>query len=132
MAAAVVPGVTAPLAAVRRPISRNCLKRSQEKLAPGAARAAFGGGGATIAGLIVVVVWLLSGVYVVNPDEQGVVLRFGAFNRRHDAGHQLSSALADRERRDAEVTRENQLNVGYLVPRPAAIPMPCAMFPKKA
>ena len=28
-----------------------------------------------------VVVWLASGIYVVNPDEQGVVLRFGAFNR---------------------------------------------------
>lgn len=36
-----------------------------------------------LAGLIV---WLLSGIYIVNPDEQGVVLRFGKYNRTVDAG----------------------------------------------
>ena len=30
--------------------------------------------------------WLLSGIYIVNPDEQGVVLRFGKYNRTVDAG----------------------------------------------
>ncbi len=30
-------------------------------------------------GLVVVAIWLASGFYRVQPDEQGVVLRFGAF-----------------------------------------------------
>jgi membrane protease subunit HflK len=93
------------------------LKRSQEKLRQALPRG-FGGGGATIAGLIVVVVWLLSGVYVVNPDEQGVVLRFGAFNRVTTPGinYHLPWPLESVE--TPQVTRENQLNVGYALARP--------------
>jgi len=33
-----------------------------------------------------VAVWLLTGIYIVNPDEQGVVLRFGKYNRTVDPG----------------------------------------------
>ncbi|MBQ7738210.1 MAG: FtsH protease activity modulator HflK [Desulfovibrionaceae bacterium] len=33
-----------------------------------------------------IVVWLLSGIYIVNPDEQGIVLRFGRYNRTVDPG----------------------------------------------
>ena len=95
------------------------LKRSQEKLRQALPRG-IGGGGATIAGLIVVVVWLLSGVYVVNPDEQGVVLRFGAFNRVTTPGinYHLPWPLESVE--TPQVTRENQLNVGYALPRPGS------------
>ncbi|MBO4368819.1 MAG: FtsH protease activity modulator HflK [Desulfovibrio sp.] len=31
-------------------------------------------------------IWLLSGIYIVNPDEQGVVLRFGRYDRTVDPG----------------------------------------------
>lgn len=31
-------------------------------------------------------VWLLSGIYIVNPDEQGIVLRFGKYNRTVEPG----------------------------------------------
>jgi len=57
------------------------LRRSQEKLRQALPRG-FGGGGALVVGLIVLAVWLMSGVYVVNPDEQGVVLRFGGRSRQ--------------------------------------------------
>ena len=30
--------------------------------------------------------WLLSGIYIINPDEQGVVLRFGKYNRTEGPG----------------------------------------------
>ena len=40
-----------------------------------------GGRGLALIGLAVVALWLASGFYRVQPDEQGVVLRFGAFNR---------------------------------------------------
>ncbi len=92
------------------------LKRSQEKLRQALPRG-FGGGGAMIAGLIVVVVWLLSGVYVVNPDEQGVVLRFGAFNRVTTPGINYHLPWPFESVETPQVTRENQLNVGYTVAR---------------
>ena len=92
------------------------LKRSQERLRQALPRG-LGGGGATIAGLIVVVVWLLSGVYVVNPDEQGVVLRFGAFTRVTTPGINYHLPWPVESVETPQVTRENQLNVGYTVPR---------------
>lgn len=36
--------------------------------------------------LAAVAVWLLSGIYIINPDEQGVVLRFGKYNRTVEPG----------------------------------------------
>jgi membrane protease subunit HflK len=92
------------------------LKRSQERLRQALPRG-FGGGGAAIAGLVIVVIWLLSGVYVVNPDEQGVVLRFGAFNRVTTPGINYHLPWPMESVETPQVTRENQLNVGYLLPR---------------
>jgi membrane protease subunit HflK len=80
----------------------------------------LGGSGATIAGLIVLVIWLLSGVYVVNPDEQGVVLRFGAFNRVTTPGINYHLPWPVESVETPQVTRENQLNVGYAIPRPGS------------
>ena len=99
------------------------LRRGQEKLRqhvrlPGG----LGGGGATIAGLIVVVVWLFSGVYVVNADEQGVVLRFGAFDRITTPGINYHLPWPIESVETPQVTRENQLNVGYTLPRTAGNP----------
>lgn len=31
-------------------------------------------------------IWLLTGIYIVNPDEEGVVLRFGRYNRTVEPG----------------------------------------------
>ena len=39
-----------------------------------------------LVGVAAVVLWLLSGIYIVNPDEQGVVLRFGRYDRTVDPG----------------------------------------------
>ncbi len=36
--------------------------------------------------LLLVLVWLGSGIFIVKPDEAGVVLRFGAYTRTEDAG----------------------------------------------
>ncbi len=94
------------------------LKRSQDKLRQILPRG-FGGGGALIAGLIVVAVWLASGIYVVNPDEQGVVLRFGAFVGRTTPGINYHLPWPIESVETPTVTRENQLNVGYVLPRQA-------------
>ena len=94
------------------------LKRSQDKLRQVLPRG-FGGGGALIAALIVVAVWLASGIYVVNPDEQGVVLRFGAFVGRTTPGINYHLPWPIETVETPQVTRENQLNVGYALPRQA-------------
>ena len=88
------------------------LKRSQEKLRQALPRG-LGGGGILIAALIVVAVWLASGVYVVNPDEQGVVLRFGAFVGRSTPGINYHLPWPIESVETPTVTRENQLNIGY-------------------
>jgi membrane protease subunit HflK len=92
------------------------LKRSQDRLKQMLPRR-FGGNGALIAVLIVVVVWLASGIYIVNPDEQGVVLRFGAFVGKTTPGINYHLPWPIETVETPTVTRENQLNVGYILPR---------------
>jgi membrane protease subunit HflK len=74
----------------------------------------FGGGrGIAFIGIIVVAFWLASGIYRVQPDEQGVVLQFGAVSRTSLPG--LNYHLPwpfERVLRPA-VTRINRTEIGY-------------------
>jgi membrane protease subunit HflK len=88
------------------------LKRSQEKLRQLLPKG-FGGGGAMVVGLIVLVVWLASGIYVVDPDEVGVVTRFGAYLATRPPGINYHMPWPIDEVTIPKVTRENQLNIGY-------------------
>ncbi|MBD3754676.1 MAG: FtsH protease activity modulator HflK [Gammaproteobacteria bacterium] len=45
-----------------------------------------GGFGGTLIVAVIVVIWLLSGIYIVDPAERGVVTRFGAFVEETKAG----------------------------------------------
>ena len=74
----------------------------------------FGSGrGIAFLGLAVVALWLASGIYRVQPDEQGVVLRFGAVNRTSLPGlnYHLPWPI-ERVIRPA-VTRINRTEIGY-------------------
>jgi membrane protease subunit HflK len=76
------------------------------------------GGGRGIALLVALagVVWLGSGFYRVQPDEQGVVLRFGAFNRTALPGLNYHVPWpVERVLRPA-VTRINRVEIGYATP----------------
>jgi membrane protease subunit HflK len=70
-----------------------------------------GKGGVLLAGLLVLL-WLSSGIFKVQPDEQGVVLRFGKFQDTVDAGlhyhwpYPVESVLLPK------VTQVNQLQLG--------------------
>jgi len=77
----------------------------------------FGGGrGIAIAGALVAIVWLGSGFYRVQPDEQGVVLRFGALDRTALPGLNYHVPWpVERVIRPA-VTRINRVEVGYISP----------------
>ena len=94
------------------------LRRSQDRLKnmfPGG-----GGGGGSIGTkglvlvfLVLVGIWAASGLYRVQPDEQGVVLRFGEYVYSTPPGLQyhwpwpIETALTPR------VTRQNRIDVGF-------------------
>lgn len=71
-----------------------------------------GGGGLALLGLGVVVVWLLSGIYSVGADEQGVVLRFGNFVARTGPGINYHLPWPIETALTPKVTRENQIDIG--------------------
>ncbi|MBX6741634.1 MAG: FtsH protease activity modulator HflK [Acetobacteraceae bacterium] len=80
---------------------------------------AGGGGGArgfAILGVIVLGLWAASGFYRVQPDEEGVVLRFGAFNRTAAPGLNYHLPWPIEHVLTPRVTTENLVFIGY---RPA-------------
>ena len=83
------------------------LRRSQEKVKkifPGGAGGGFGGNRRALVAvpLILVAVWLASGFYRVQPDEQGVVLRFGEWIKTTQPGLNWHLPVADRDRVHAQ------------------------------
>jgi len=98
----------------RPPDVEDFLRRSQERLRgllPGGS--GFGAGSLLIILLGIVVVWLLSGVYFVGAREQGVVLRFGGFVARTAPGMNYHLPWPIETVETPEVTKENQINIGY-------------------
>ena len=73
----------------------------------------FGGRGVVLLVLAVIVVWLASGFYRVEPDEQGVVLRFGAFNRTALPGLNYHVPWPVETVFRPAVTRINRIEIGY-------------------
>ena len=91
------------------------LRRSQDRLRrflPGGGHG-FTAGSLLIILLGIVVVWLLTGIYVVGAREQGVVLRFGAFVARTGPGINYHLPWPIESVEVPEVTRQNQINIGY-------------------
>ncbi len=89
------------------------LRRGQDRfrrLLPGN----FGtGAGVAIVIAAIVVIWLVSGFYRVLPDEVGIVLRFGAYNRTTQPGlnYHLPNPIETVLR--PSVTRVNRTEIGY-------------------
>ena len=57
--------------------------------------------------------WLASGIYRVQPDEQGVVLRFGAFDRTTLPGLNYHLPWPIERVLTPAVTRINRIEIGY-------------------
>ena len=72
-----------------------------------------GGRGLALIGLAVVALWLASGIYRVQPDEQGVVLRFGAFDRTTLPGLNYHLPWPIERVLTPAVTRINRIEIGY-------------------
>jgi len=81
-----------------------------------------GGGGKGVALLLVLClgVWGASGFYRVQPDEEGVVLRFGAFNRTAGPGLNYHVPWPVEAVQTPRVTTENLVFIGFRSGDPAA------------
>jgi len=66
-----------------------------------------------IAIAVIVVLWLASGFYRVQPDEVGVVLRFGAYDRMTQPGLNYHLPIPIESALTPSVTRVNRTEVGY-------------------
>jgi membrane protease subunit HflK len=72
-----------------------------------------GGRGLATLGLVVVALWLASGIYQVRPDELGVVMRFGAFNRIAQPGLNWHFPWPIEKALLPAVTRINRTEIGF-------------------
>jgi modulator of FtsH protease HflK len=92
------------------------LRRSQEKvksLFPGGGPSRIGGKGLFLVGAAIFGLWLASGIFTVQPDEQGLVTRFGSLNRTALPGlrYHLPAPIEAVEK--VPVTRVNRVEVGF-------------------
>jgi membrane protease subunit HflK len=72
-----------------------------------------GGKGLVLVAGVLVVLWAASGFYRVNPDEQGVVMRFGAFDRTAPPGLNYHIPWPVESVTTPRVTRINRVDVGF-------------------
>lgn len=63
--------------------------------------------------LAVLVIWLLSGIYIVNPGEEGVVLRFGKYDRTVGPGPHYALPAPIEKVYKPQVSRVLRSEVGY-------------------
>ncbi|HEY0282347.1 MAG TPA: FtsH protease activity modulator HflK [Rhizomicrobium sp.] len=98
---------------MRPPDFEELLRKVQESLRRYLPAGGLGRGGWTVAGLAVLVLWLLSGIYIVAPSEQGVVLQFGKFIRHTTSGVNYHLPWPIETAYTPEVTRQRQINIGY-------------------
>jgi membrane protease subunit HflK len=89
------------------------LRRGQDRvrrILPGG----FGtGAGIAIVVIAILVIWLASGFYRVLPDEVGIVLRFGAYNRTTQPGLNYHLPTPIETALTPSVTRVNRTEIGY-------------------
>lgn len=63
--------------------------------------------------IVAVGIWLLTGIYIVNPDEQGVVLRFGKYSRTVGPGPHYALPAPIEEVHKPQVTQVLRSEVGF-------------------
>ena len=89
------------------------LKQSKDKFKKFVPNNIGGGKSFSILFLILICIWLLTGIYRVNPQEQGVVLRFGEWVRTTSPGLHYHLPTPIEKVITPDVTRENKIEIGY-------------------
>jgi modulator of FtsH protease HflK len=88
------------------------LRRSQDRLRTVLPGGNLGGKGAGLIVLAVVVIWGLSGFFRVDPDELGIVLRFGQYVRDAKPGLNYHLPYPIEAALTPKVTRVNRIDIG--------------------
>jgi len=105
-----------PGGGMRPPDIEDMLRRSQDRLRRFLPGPGFSTGSLVVLLLIVVGVWLASGIYFVGAFEQGIVLRFGRFVARTPPGINYHLPWPIETAYTLDVTRQRQINIGYRTP----------------
>jgi len=94
------------------------IRRGQERLRRAMPRHGFGGGqGIAILAALALALWLGTGIYRVNPEEQGVVLRFGKWIDTTEPGLHYHLPYPIETVLLPKVTKVNQLQLGFRTER---------------
>ena len=91
------------------------LRRSQDKLKNVLPGGNLGGKGFALIGLAALAIWGFSGFFRVDPDELGVVLRFGKYTRDARPGLNYHLPYPIESVLTPKVTRVNRIDVGMRV-----------------
>ena len=87
------------------------IQKAINKFLPGGSKA---GGKPIILGLVILVfIWVASGLYRVLPDEQGVVLRFGKFVKTTQPGLNYHIPIPIESVQTPKVTKVNRIDIGF-------------------
>jgi membrane protease subunit HflK len=105
-----------PGGGMRPPDIEEMLRRSQDRLRRFLPGPNFTTGSLVVLLLIVLGVWLASGIYFVGAFEQGIVLRFGRFVARTPPGINYHLPWPIETAYTLDVTRQRQINIGYRTP----------------
>jgi membrane protease subunit HflK len=95
------------------PNLEDLLRRGQARFRRMAPGGRWGGRGVALAVLVLLVLWGFTGVYRVQTDEQGVVLRFGQYVRTTPPGLHIAFPAPIETVLTPKVTREQQVEVGF-------------------
>ena len=91
------------------------LRRSQDRLRRALPGGSLGSKGAALIGVVLLAIWAASGVYRVQPDEVGVVLRFGKYAGETGPGLHYHLPYPIETVLTPKVTFANRIDVGMRV-----------------
>jgi membrane protease subunit HflK len=95
------------------PNFEDMLRRGQNRLRGLLPGPGFSAGTLIVVLLAAVVVWLATGIYLVEPYEQGIVLRFGRFVARTPPGINYHIPWPIETNYTLDVTHQRQINIGF-------------------
>ena len=108
------------------------LRRGQDRLRTVLPGGSMGGRGLVLIVVAAVALWGLSGFFQVEPDELGVVLRFGKYVRDAKPGLNYHLPYPIETVLTPKVTRVNRMDVGMRIVEDVRRGATCATYQKKA
>ncbi len=96
----------------RPPNLEDLIRKGQDRMKQVMPSGPIGSRGIVLAGFVLILAWLATGIYTVEPDEQGIVRNFGAYAYQTGPGLHWHVPFPVESVETPQVTRENQLNVG--------------------